>query len=397
MKTLSHLILLISLSLIAKVGFTQTELDERAMSFDNGLGFNAPDSVFGITIRFRMQNRVGFQTASTDDFSIDNVDFRVRRLRLRFDGYILNHNLNYYIQLSFSRSDQEWDGQSAPNIIRDAMIYYHFNPKFYIGLGQGKLPGNRQRIISSGQLQFADRSNVNAEFNIDRDFGIMLYYSDNLAGIDYNLKGAISSGEGRNAPPTDAGLAYTARLELLPLGKFTNSGDFSEGDLEFEPKPKISLVAGYSFNDDAKKRAGQRGTGLYEQRDLKNFYADFMLKYMGWAWQTEYMQRRVDDPFTYSGEQMVFVYDGQGLSAQLSYCMQNYWELAFRAAKVTPSEKVETYTASQEEYTLGINKYIYRHKVKAQGNFSLIKTGAIENLTAEKEFFVVMFQIELGI
>lgn len=397
MKTLSHLILLISLSLIAKVGFTQTELDERAMSFDNGLGFNAPDSVFGITIRFRMQNRVGFQTASTDDFSIDNVDFRVRRLRLRFDGYILNHNLNYYIQLSFSRSDQEWDGQSAPNIIRDAMIYYHFNPKFYIGLGQGKLPGNRQRIISSGQLQFADRSNVNAEFNIDRDFGIMLYYSDKLAGIDYNLKGAISSGEGRNAPPTDAGLAYTARLELLPLGKFTNSGDFSEGDLEFEPKPKISLSAGYSFNDDAKKRAGQRGTELYEQRDLKNFYADFMLKYMGWAWQTEYMQRRVDDPFTYSGEQMVFVYDGQGLSAQLSYCMRNYWELAFRAAKVTPSEKVETYAASQEEYTLGINKYIYRHKVKAQGNFSLVKTGDIENLTAEKEFFVVMFQIELGI
>lgn len=397
MKTLTQLILLIFLSLLTMRGFAQTELDERAMSFDNGLGFSAPDSVFGITIRFRMQNRVGFQTESTNDFTVDNVDFRVRRLRLRFDGYILNKDLNYYIQLSFSRSDQDWDGQSAPNIIRDAMIYYHFNPKFYIGLGQGKLPGNRQRITSSGQLQFTDRSNVNAEFNIDRDFGIMLYYSDRLAGINYNLKGAISSGEGRNAPPTDAGLAYTARIEVLPLGLFSQSGDFSEGDLEFEPTPKISLAAGYSYNDDAKKRAGQRGAGLYEQRDLKNFYADAMLKYLGWSWQAEYMQRRVDDPFTYSGEQMIFVYDGQGLSSQLSYCMRNYWELALRAAKVTPSEKVEAHATAQEEYMLGINKYIYRHKVKLQGNFSLVKTGAIENQTPEKEFFVVMFQVELGI
>ena len=40
----------------------QTEVDERAMiSFHKGLGFNAPDSTFGLNIRLRVQSRAAFQ------------------------------------------------------------------------------------------------------------------------------------------------------------------------------------------------------------------------------------------------------------------------------------------------------------------------------------------------
>ena len=55
------------------------------------------------------------------------------------------------------------------------------------------------------------------------------------------LKGAFSTGDGRNALPIDGGMAYTGRIEWLPFGAFTNKGDYSEGDIEMEPKPKFSL------------------------------------------------------------------------------------------------------------------------------------------------------------
>src|SRR5690606_2801014 len=98
------------------------------------------------------------------------------------------------------------DNTGIANIVRDAVIFYNFTPDFYIAFGVNKLPGNRQRVNSSGQLQFADRSIVNAAMNIDRDFGLKAYYKHKIGGkAIYHLKGAISTGEGRVANNTDNG------------------------------------------------------------------------------------------------------------------------------------------------------------------------------------------------
>jgi phosphate-selective porin OprO and OprP len=395
---LFYTLLLLCFSLIPWSGYSQTEVDERAMiRFDQGLGFHAPDTSFGVNLRFRMQNRIGFQTVSTDDLSVEQVEARIRRLRLRLDGYIKNQRITYYLQLSFSRSDQDWDGSKMPNIIRDAIVYYHFSPKFYVGFGQGKLPGNRQRIISSGQLQFVDRSIVNAGFNIDRDFGVMLYYSNAIAGIQYNLKGAVTSGEGRNALASDNGLAYTGRIELLPLGRFINNGDFSEGDLEFEPTPKISLSGGYSYNHKAQRVAGQRGNYMDEARNLKNIYGDFLFKYMGWAWFSEYMQRTTENPITFSGEEMVYVYTGEGFNTQLSFMFRNYWELAGKFSLIKPYKEIQNLAAETCEYTLGATRYYYQHKMKLQANISLMERDAIPEISDGRKFLNFLFQVELGI
>ncbi|MFN8690511.1 MAG: porin, partial [Cyclobacteriaceae bacterium] len=138
-------------------------------TWGKGLGITSPDSAFLMNIRFRLQNRIGITTISGSDFSVNEVEARVRRLRLRLDGYLYNPKLTYVIQLSFSRGDIDFEDSGFPNIIRDAMIIYNFNRHFALGLGQTKLPGNRQRVVSSGDLQLPDRSIVNAVFNIDRD------------------------------------------------------------------------------------------------------------------------------------------------------------------------------------------------------------------------------------
>lgn len=378
----------------------QTEVDERAMiNFRKGLGFNAPDSTFGVNIRLRMQNRVAFNF--DEELNIEDIEARVSRLRLRFDGYIMSQKLTYYLQLSFSRGDQDWDNTHIPNVVRDAMVYYHFNPKFYMGFGQGKLPGNRQRIVSSGQQQFYDRSNVNANFTLDRDFGIFTYYSNKAGGLHYNLKGAISSGDGRNQLKTDNGLMYTGRIELLPWGRFKKDGDFSEGDLEFESTPKISLAAGYSLNQKAKRTRGTIGTDLFESRDLTTLFADMIFKYRGWAIYSEYISRGADNSaFTFNpadSTQSAYVMTGHGLNTQLSYCFHNYWEIAARYSVVEPDAEIRQKTMRDSYYLIGVNKYVRKHLTKFQGFVGYRTQESYNAAVFGKNNLLLVFQVELGI
>lgn len=398
---IKRLLILTALSLFGYSSLVaQTEVDERAMiSFRKGLGFNAPDSTFGVNLRLRMQNRVAMNF--NEDLELEDIEARVSRLRLRFDGYILGPKLTYYLQLSFSRGDQDWDNTRVPNLVRDAMVYYHFNPKFYLGFGQGKLPGNRQRIISSGQQQFYDRSNVNANFTLDRDFGLFAYYSDKLGGIHYNLKGAVSTGDGRNQLRTDNGLMYTGRIELLPLGRFKKDGDFSEGDLEFENTPKIGLAAGYALNQKARRTRGTTGSDLYESRDLQSLFADIIMKYRGWALYSEFISRKTDNSaFTYNpadSSMSVHVVAGHGINTQLSYCFPNYWEIAARYSVVNPDHEIRNLSMRDSYYILGVNKYVRKHLTKFQGFVGYRNQQSHLNQTADKNNLLLVFQVELGI
>ena len=102
-----------------------------------------------------MQNRAAFVTEDGDDFSINEFEARIRRLRLRFDGFLYTPKLTYLIQLSFSRGDLDYESLGFPNIVRDAYIQYAVSKSFSVGFGQTKLPGNRQRVTSSGDLQLS--------------------------------------------------------------------------------------------------------------------------------------------------------------------------------------------------------------------------------------------------
>jgi phosphate-selective porin OprO/OprP len=146
-------------------------------NYKAGLGFATPDSSYSVNIRFRIQNRFLMNTKDEEHLETGSWEARVRRCRLSFAGHVLNPKWSYYLQLSFSRGDMDWSDADAsvqntsPNLVRDAMIFYKPIKNLQLALGQGKLPGNRQRVISSGAQQFYDRSIVNANFTPDRDFG----------------------------------------------------------------------------------------------------------------------------------------------------------------------------------------------------------------------------------
>jgi phosphate-selective porin OprO and OprP len=373
--------------------------------FKNGLGFAAPDSSFSINVRFRMQNRVLMNTTSEEDLSPASWEARVRRCRLSFTGHVVNPKWNYYLQLSFSRGDMDWNVNDAstqntsPNVVRDAMIFYRPNAQWQLALGQGKLPGNRQRVVSSGSLQFYDRSPVNGAFTLDRDFGAFVNYTlPTNTKFKTIVKTAITSGEGRNSVASNSGLAYTGRVELLPFGDFTEGGDYFEGDVVREEKPKLSLAAGYHLNDFAVRSQGQLGRDLFEPRSYSAFIADALFKYKGFALSTEYLQRSSDKPLTKNtaGATRNLVV-GDGINTQISYCFPSLWEIAARHSLITPQKEVETLMMQVNEVGFGVNKYLAKHKTKVQFNVFSRRERNLATGTAGFRNFFGVFQIELGI
>lgn len=375
-------------------------------NFKNGLGFTSPDSSYSLNIRFRVQNRALLNTVSDEDLSPASYEARVRRCRLSLTGHILNPKLTYYLQLSFSRGDMDWSASDAstinvsPNAVRDAMIFYRPTENLLFGFGQGKLPGNRQRINSSGALQFYDRSIVNANFTPDRDFGLFMYYTAKFTpGFLVVPKLAITSGEGRNSNSSNSGLAYTARVEILPLGAFKDNGDFFEGDVLREERPKVSIAGGYEYNDLAVRSGGQLGKDLYGSKSFNLYFADFLLKYRGFALTAEYIRRDTDGSPTVLGSdgKTRQITTGDGINTQISYCFKSKWEIAARHSLVSPHRDVLASVRQNEQYGIGVSKYLNNHKVKTQFNVFYNKE---RDLVAHKDvnrYFFAVFQIELGI
>lgn len=364
----------------------------------DGIRFQTADNTFALAMRFRVQSRLGYVSRSSSDFTPKEFEFRVRRMRLRFDGHVLDPRLRYQIQLSFSRADQDWDISNVPNVLRDAMIWYTIREGLTIGIGQTKLPGNRQRVISSGEQQFVDRSIVNAALTIDRDAGFFANYAHDRERFAFRIKTAITSGEGRNALPSDRGLAYTGRVEVLPFGVFSGRNDYFEGDLQHEQRPKLSIAATVHANERAVRTGGQLGFPLFEPRNLFSAHADLVFKYQGWALSSEYLYRHTDDPYTRDPNQNVrYVLSGQGVNTQASYCSKNMWEMALRHTWLQPQRELYAREPLRTQYGVCIGKYLNKHRVKVQTDFTYEHLRNPETRAKTGDGLHWRFQVELGI
>lgn len=370
-------------------------------SYGKGLGMTSADSIFQLNIRFRMQNRV---TAHGGDGRDTEYDAHIRRLRLRLDGFVGNPNFLYVIQLSFAPGDvgSIEEGKNL-NIIRDAALIYQPNKNWSFTFGQTKLPGNRQRINSSGALQLTDRSINNAKFNIDRDFGVQAYYLNEFSDkFSYNIKTAVSSGQGRNWTGKNSNsYALTGRLELFPMGTFSKGGAYYEGDLAREVTPKTMLSATYYHNNNAKQSQGQLGDQLYQDKSFDGLMVDFIGKYNGWAAMASFMNRMSDDPIAYLNPGDInsdfnYVYAGKGMDYQLSYIFPSNYELIGRFSTQTMNEKLfEKNLPNTNQYSLGITKYFWEHTFKIQSELTFDELKFHNGATKNNWYF--RMQLEIGI
>lgn len=375
------------------------ELLERLRNMPNievgkGITFQPNNDLYKLTIRFRMQNFLGFEFG--EDFQ---TDAHVKRLRLRFDGYVFVPQLVYSVQLGFTSYDTKTVPNGNMNIVRDAMVYYLPTNTWSIGFGQTKIKANRARINSSSALQFIDRSIVNSQFNLDRDFGLFgEFHKAIVADFNVGAKASITLGEGRNwGGGSNGGYAYSGRLELFPLGRFNSLGEISEGDYQRERTLKLMLGGAYSFNNKAVRLQGQNGALMPdgESRNLNAYFLDFVMKYQGFALCADFMGRKCDKPL-FASDSEICVYTGNGLNVQSSYLFPSNWEIAIRNSTLFPKKKVQSLIGYRNfnQTTIGVTKYLIGHSLKIQADASYNhKSEALHPYNQ----WELRFQVELGL
>lgn len=346
-------------------------------SFGEGINFQPADSSFSVKMRMRFQTQANGQFNTEPDIRNLRTTAFIRRMRLRFEGFALTPDLQYKVQLNGSNDDMESTRTPEldnPGILRDAVLQWTFLPGTTLWFGQAKLPGNRERVVSSANQEFVDRSTLNRLFTIDRDIGIQLHHQWDLMGMVIREQGALSTGEGRNRrTSSNGGICATIRGELLPFGLFEKRGDYIQADLVREKSPKVSLGYTYSFNNDAVRTGGQLGEYLYAPTDIETIFADILFKYQGLSFSTEYSQRSSPNPISSkTGSKDLFIYDGHGTNSHLTYMITNDLQLGLRYTSITPSDKIDHLTGPRTDIAFGISKYFSGHDLKIQADVNYI-------------------------
>ena len=362
--------------------------------FGNGMiNFIAKDSSFSVKFAPRVQSRYQSEWSyNGEDYDPVDINFSVRRARLKFGGFAFSPKLKYKIELGLSNRDISGANvynRNTPRYILDAVVMWNFYENFELWAGQTKLPGNIERVVSSANLQLIDRSLLNSKFNIDRDMGIQLRHKLRLGGNwIIKEKFSISQGEGRNITEGNiGGLQYTSRLELLPFGEFSSKGDYSQGDLKREKSIKAMFGFTYDINENAVKSRSNMGSyliqssgGLFET-DITTIFLDGVIKYNGFALTGEYANRDADqiealeeDGRTKTG---AVVGAGSASNIQGSYLFKNNFEITARYTNINFKEI--TRLSDLKQITFGVSKYVVGHSLKIQADISLLNASGIKD------------------
>jgi phosphate-selective porin OprO/OprP len=355
-------------------------------SFGNGF-YNviAADSSYSMKLAARMQSLYIADWDVNDADGIHNVgsQFLVRRARLKFGGFVFSPKVKYKLELGLSNKDLgkvDDRNNNAPKMILDAVVKWNFYKNFTLWAGQTKLPGNRERVVSSANLQLVDRSLLNKRFNIDRDMGIQLRHHFTI-GKNFIVQEslAVSQGEGRNVVQDNlGGYQWTSRIEVLPFGKF--KGAYAGGALKREETPKLAIGATYDYNNAVKNKSNQGSYMLiddgeaYFQTNVNSIFVDAMFKFQGFSFMAEYANRDSENPIamnsdgTESGD---VVQVGNGLNLMSGYLFNNDFEITGRYTSIA-LDKAITGKDLETQYTLGLSKYFKGHKLKVQTDVSYL-------------------------
>ncbi|MEJ6736111.1 MAG: porin [Flavobacteriales bacterium] len=391
-----NLLLILAILTIASVAQDTTD-NKFGKGFYNVV---ARDGSYSMKFAARFQSLyIGeWNVNDTKGVGAGSSQFLLRRARLKFGGFAFSPKVVYKIELGLTNRDISGASshtKGAPRVILDAVVKWNFYKNFTLWAGQTKLPGNRERVISSANLQLVDRSKLNSNFNIDRDMGAQLRHHFKL-GKNFTVREmfSVSQGEGRNITDKNlGGYQYTSRIEILPFGKFSSKGDYVGGDIKREEKPKLAIGGTYDLHDRAVKNKSNQGSYMerfdntgdfdgYFETDITTIFADMMFKYKGFSLMGEYAVRTAEKDSvvnangTKTGDVVAV---GSGMNFQMGYLFKKNWEVAGRYT-LTEWDKVVTGKEAQTQYTLGVSKYFKGHKLKVQSDITYSETeGSLDN------------------
>lgn len=322
--------------------------DSVEVTYRNGLHLKAKNGNFAARIRWRAQFRLSDLTSSDlvgeEDGVQEEAGFLVRRARFKLDGHAYRPWLQYYLEYG---------------IVASVMLTLQFDvvpsEKIGVRIGQYKVLYNRERVDSSGSLQFADRSIVNSPFTLDRQQGPTVMgrlFAGTLADSKY--AGAVVTGTGRGGGlDGDKRPMYIGRWQWNFLKRDL---PFSQSDLSRRKKPAASLAFAAASNLGRFTRFSSSGGGQLvgfepgreDQYKLDQWMAELAYHGHGLSLQGEYHEKTIDDRVNEVTTKL------EGWYAQAGYFFHEAidafprpLELAIRVARVNTTEGV-TIPADQE-------------------------------------------------
>lgn len=242
----------------------------------------------------------------------DRNDFEIERGRLEFSGFMLDPNLQYYINIDADTDDQH------RAIFHDFWVNYKFDDAFNLFGGKAFVPGSRDWLAGSTRTHLADRSLANSFFRPDRSVGI--WAEGEIAdGVFYRamLANGFNTQDLRPAPTPheiDTAFAYSATSYWDPFG------DYGKGYADIDCSCDLLARVGHSFtyapNHGQDNLAGTRaeeatfrlsdgslltatgvlGPGAQVRAfDVYLYAVDAAFKYQGWSLNSEYYFRWLED------------------------------------------------------------------------------------------------------
>jgi len=201
---------------------------------------------------------------------------------------------------------------------------------------------------------------------------------------------AISTGNGIRHKRFKAKPSFTAKVEVLPMGKFAGKGDYSSGDLKREQTLKMAMAFSADYNLSAYKSNSHIGAFLNDSRDLLTLNADILLKLKGWSLMAEWGSRSAPNGsslvYDNTDQAIEAYYTGWGMNIQSGYLFKNNWEVSLRYAFTNPDDLVDkfgkpvTMYSAQTDHTVGVSKFIIGHKLKIQADVTYRDKAGDDNL-----------------
>lgn len=402
----------LSLLFVALIVFADIHAQFIPKTFGEGLNFTAPDSSFSLKFGVRFQNLYQADwNLPNDNFNPEDYagNFRIRRARLKFNGHAFSPDFTYKVELALTNNDLSSSGTGSQfsnvgSLVLDAYADWNFYENLSIRFGQFKLPGNVERVISSGDLQLVDRSLLNSRFNIDRDLGFMLHNTTDFGANIYSKQYlVVSQGEGRNITVGDlGGYSYTARLEFLPLGLFyKDKDDYVGSALYYYSEPKFMIGGVYERNNKAARTQGQLGnfiqdaTGKYFGKNLNTYFVDAVFKYKMFSFMGEYVNKYTSDnnPVVYDAQnnKIATYMTGEAVNLQAGILLNKKVSAATGKTELVGRYTSVDYQNGNDEvqYTIGLNRFLVDHKLKVQSDLTYRQ---IENRDDE-----LMFRFQLDV
>lgn len=270
----------------------------------NGFEFRTENNKFSLAIQNRAQIRYSdpfdSDPRSIADLERDDSSFRIRRARTRLRGHAYWPWLKYYLQYDWSQP-----------VLRDLTLTIDKYQWAKVWFGRGKVIYNDERVTSSANQQFVNRSIVNDIFTVDRQQGVQIFgnlFPGTWHDVSYSagIFSGLGVGEGSN---DDKHMMYSGRLQWNALG---GEMPFSQSDIEFLEQPALNFAFAAATN---RSRCTAFQTDSRSCRDLPGFapgedgqyrinqmMEEVRFKWQGFSVQHELHWKEIIDTFKGQGD-----------------------------------------------------------------------------------------------